>query len=154
MRTMKDPEKYSSLFLVLLGLAALCGSASLGLGTFRSPGPGLLPFLAAVTIFLSSTIHFLSRTFSKDESLKNLWGVAGWPKVVIYVTITLVIYTTLFESLGFILSTFFLMMVLLNITGRGRLLRVLIESVLITLTTYVFFEMGLSIGFPKGVLGF
>ena len=49
-RMLGDAENGSSLFLFLLALAVLLGAAELGLGTVSEPGPGFLPFLAAVVL--------------------------------------------------------------------------------------------------------
>lgn len=153
-----DPEKNSSLFLILLSFVILYGSTRLGLGTAGNPGPGFLPFWGAAVLFVTSAIQFLLRIFfkikkSKEEPQKNFLTDEGWWKVI-YVILVLVSYTIFFERIGFILCTFFLMIFLLTVIEARRWYVILIESVLITLISYVVFEKGLTAGFPKGVLGF
>jgi len=153
-----DREKNSSLFLILLSFVILYGSTRLGLGTAGSPGPGFLPFWGAAVLFVTSALQFLLTMSSqikksKGDPRKSLLRNSGWRKVI-YVLLSLVSYTILFERIGFILCTFFLMIFLLTVIEARRWHVILIESVLITLISYVVFEKGLTAGFPKGVLGF
>jgi putative tricarboxylic transport membrane protein len=157
-KRLSDPEKSSSLFLLLLAFVILCGSARLGRGSAGNPGPGFLPFWGAAVLFVTSVIEFLLRIFSKikepkEEREKSFLTGRGWLKVI-YVILALVIYTIFFERIGFILCTFFLMIFLLTVVEARRWHIILIESLLITLISYVIFEKGLTAGFPKGALGF
>jgi hypothetical protein len=151
-------EKKSSLFLLLFAIATLLGSAKLGLGKMGSPGPGFLPFWGGAILFLTSLIQFLSKVFSKtkpleSESRRGLLAEPGCRKIF-YVILALAVYTFFFESGGFLLCTFFLMIFLLAVMDARRWPIVLIESLLITLLSYILFEKVLMAGFPKGVLGF
>ena len=154
---LSDPEKGSSLFLFLVALAVLLGSTKLGLGTVGDPGPGFLPFLAAVVLVFCSGIYFLSRVVltvqRSHESLARLWAGTQWRKVV-YVVLTLIAYSIFFEDVGFIACTFFLMMFLLRVMEVKHWYTVLIGGVLITFVSYMTFEKILMIGFPRGILGF
>jgi len=151
------PEKKSSLFLLLFAIATLVGSARLGLGKTSAPGPGFLPFWGGAVLFLASLIQFLSNVFSKPKiiepgSRKGLFTEPGWRKVL-YVILALAVYAFFFESGGFLICTFFLMIFLLASTAR-RWPIVLMGSLLITLLSYLLFEKVLTVGFPRGVLGF
>ena len=155
---MNDPEKSSSLFLFLIGLFVLVGSVRLGLGTVSSPGPGFLPFWAAIILLLSSVLYLFSKVFSRNRGLtwtllKDLWAGTKWQKIV-YVVIALLAYTLLFEAAGFILCTLFLMTFLLLLMETKRWQVILIGGLLITAASYMIFEKLLAVGFPKGVLGF
>src|SRR3972149_1557438 len=77
-RMLSGPEKGSSLFLFLVALAVLLGSTKLGLGTVGDPGPGFLPFLAAVVLAFCSGIYFFSRVVlavqKSHEPLTRSWA--------------------------------------------------------------------------------
>jgi putative tricarboxylic transport membrane protein len=151
-------EKKSSLFLLLFAIATLLGSAKLGLGKAGAPGPGFLPFWGGAVLFLTSLIQFLSNVFSKKKkndsgSRSGLFAEPGWRKVF-YVILALAIYAFFFENGGFLICTFFLMTFLLVVMQTRRWPIVLMESLLITLLSYLLFEKVLMAGFPKGVLGF
>jgi putative tricarboxylic transport membrane protein len=153
-----DPQRNSSLFLLLFAVATLLGSVILGLGKMGSPGPGFLPFWGGAVLFLTSLIQFLTIVFSKTkkielQSQKGFLAEPGWRKVI-YVMFALAIYTFFFESGGFLICTFFLMIFLLRVIETRRWHIVLIGSLLITLVSYIIFEKGLTAGLPKGVLGF
>jgi putative tricarboxylic transport membrane protein len=156
-RGLSDPEKSSSLFLLLIALAVLLGSVKLGLGTIGSPGPGFLPFLAAVVLAFSSGIHFLSKIFSNVQrpngTVASLWVGAKWRKVI-YVVLALVIYSIFIEEVGFIVCTFLVMMVLLLVMEVKHWYTVLIGGALVALISYVVFEKLLAVGFPIGIFGF
>ncbi len=154
---MRDAEKGSSLFLFLVALAVLLGSTKLGLGTLGEPGPGFIPFLAAMVLALCSGIYFLSRVAltvqrSPDPGAKP-WAETQWQKVI-YVVLALVAYSIFFEDGGFIACTFFLMVFLLRVMEVKPWYSVLIGGGLITFICYVTFEKILMIGFPKGIVGF
>lgn len=156
-RAFSDSEKSSSLFLLLIALVVLYGSARLGLGTVASPGPGFLPFLAALVLAFSSGIHFLSKIFSKIQRsngvVANLWAGMKWRKVI-YVVLALMVYAIFFEDVGFLLCTFFLMMFLLAVMEVKHWYTVPIGGALVSVATYIIFEKILVIGFPVGILGF
>ena len=106
---------------------------------------------------MASLIQFLSNVFSKPKiiepgSRKGLFTEPGWRKVL-YVILALAVYAFFFESGGFLICTFFLMIFLLASTAR-RWPIVLMGSLLITLLSYLLFEKVLTVGFPRGVLGF
>jgi putative tricarboxylic transport membrane protein len=152
-----DPEKGSSLFLLLVAFAVLLGSVKLGLGSVSSPGPGFLPFLAAVVLAVASGIHFLSKVFSKvqrpNEAVASLWAGAKWRKII-YIVLALVVYSTFFEDLGFIVCTFLLMIFMFMVTEVKHWYTVLIGAALVSLISYLVFEKLLAIGFPAGIFGF
>ena len=155
---LSDPEKSSSLFLFILSLAVLYGSVKLGMGTLGSPGPGFLPFWAAIVLSISSILHFLLNVFSKTQKSKgsiwkNLWEGKKWWKVI-YILFALGIYTVFLNDIGFILCTFFLIWFLLTVIQIRRWYIPLIEGALITLAIYIVFEKLLAIGFPKGIFKF
>ena len=154
---LSDPEKGSSLFLFLVALAVLLGSTKLGLGTVGNPGPGFLPFLAAVVLAFCSGIYFLSRVMltvqRSHDPLARPWAGTKWRKVI-YVVLTLIAYSIFFEDVGFIVCTFFLMMFLLMVMEVKHWYTVPIGGVLITFITYMAFEKILMTGFPRGILGF
>ena len=152
------PEKNSSLFLLLFAVATLLGSVRLGLGKTSAPGPGFLPFWGGTVLFLTSLIQFLSNVFSKTKKTelglrRGLFTEPGWRKVL-YVILALAVYAFFFESGGFLICTFFLMIFLLALTEARRWPVVLMGSLLITFLSYLLFEKVLMVGFPKGVLGF
>ena len=156
-RSLRDPEKGSSLFLLLVAFFVLAGSVTLGLGTFGSPGPGFLPFLAAGVLACSSGIHFLSEMFSRadrsNKKAQTLWAGTKWTKVIC-VAFVLILYAFCFETAGFILCTFLLMAFLLLVMDIRSAYTVLIGSLLVTLMSYIIFEKLLNIGFPAGILRF
>ncbi len=150
-------DTYSSLFLICLALAILYGSAKLGLGSAGDPGPGFLAFWGGAVLLITSTVQFVSSFAAKKrgsrEPPKSLFEGSGSRKVV-YVVAALLLYAVLFDSVGYLLCTFFLMFFLLSVIEARRWHVLLIETLLVTLISYIVFEKALIIGFPRGLWGF
>ena len=154
---MTRSEKGSTLFLLVLAAAILLASAKLGLGRLREPGPGFFPFLGGAILLLASVIRLLveGRRQGIDEGRQAEVALMGakWPKVLV-VMVALAVYAYVLEAAGFILCTFLLMLLLLRVMEPRSWPVTLIQSGVITLVSYVVFEKGLAVGFPKGILGF
>jgi putative tricarboxylic transport membrane protein len=153
---MTRSEKSSILFLLVLAAAILCASLKLGLGKLREPGPGFFPFLGGAVLFLASAVRLLLDLLDpgvKEEQAERLFAGTRWRKVLV-VIIALAVYAWVLETAGFILCTFFLMLLLLRAVEPKSWRITLIQSAAITLVSYVVFEKGLAVGFPKGILGF
>ena len=156
-RTLREPQQISSFFLLLVACAVILGAVKLGVGTLGSPGPGFLPFLAALVLAISSGIYFLSVIFSKlknkNRPAARLWAGTKWTKVL-YLTIALSVYSACFEYLGFIICTFLLMTLMLIVMEVKHWYTVLASATLISVMSYLVFEKLLTIGFPAGLFGF
>lgn len=70
-------EKYQiipTLFWIGLSLFIMFISNKLGLGKFRDSGPGLMPFLVGLLLFLVSLYHLISSILKmggKDQTVKE-----------------------------------------------------------------------------------
>lgn len=143
------------IFWILLSLFVMFASGKLGLGRFRDPGPGLMPFLVGLILFLVSLprlIVSLLRIGDKDQAVKkevrqsSVWKIS--PLVV-----CLFAYGLLFEKLGYLITTFLLLIILFRLTGNKRWSVMVISSALVVLVTYFAFN-ALGLKFPMGILNF
>src|SRR4030042_3849660 len=139
-------------FLIGLGLLVMILSYSLGLGGLHNPGPGLMPFLLGFFLFLAS-IYFLITFFYKKASgdgvVKEEQGQINYVRLCM-VLASLFAYSLLFETLGFLITTLLILIILFRSTNN-RWYAVLIASVLTAFISYVLFSY-LGIRFPKGIL--
>jgi len=127
-------------------------SYKLDLGNFHSPGPGLMPFLLGVTFLLVSTYHFV-RSFVKagdrngDEKIEfnkaKLWKLS-------IVMGSLLVYLLFFETVGYLITTFFLLVILFRSAGSKKWSLIVIGSALVVLITYFGFN-SLGLRLPKGI---
>ena len=151
---MKNNDQRSSLIWCVIGLAIALYSGKYGLGMLSSPGPGFVPFLAGLAIGgLSLVVFFQQWREGKKEKLKDLWAKRDWP-TMLKVMGALALYAVFLKSLGFLLTTFFLIVYLFRIIEPMTWKKVLIGAFLTAFGSYVVFEVWLEAQLPAGIFGF
>lgn len=150
---MRKTDQSSSLFWLAIGIGTALSSLKYGIGTFHEPGPGFITFFAgAILIILSLGLFFSSLRGQEGRSgLKNLWAGLETGKVL-YVIVLLVAYLFLLKPAGFLMSTFFLLFLLFRVKGSYGLKTIFLLSSLVTLGSYIIFEIWLKAQLPKGIL--
>jgi len=126
----------------------------LKLGTIREPGAGLIPFGVAALLGLMSiglSLKSLSEVTREYQEKQTLEGIQ-WGKIAL-VLITLVGYGVAFNSLGFHICTFLLMVLFLGVAGRLKWWLAIALSLFTTFGAYIIFEAWLGCPFPKGPFG-
>jgi len=148
-------DQVSSGIWFFIGLTICLLSLQYRLGTLSSPGPGFMPFLSGLAIGLFSMVGFIHATIrrNKGEVWTSLLKELHWEKALT-ILILLFIYGLLLRPIGFILCTLFFIGFLLRVTVPQRWLLVTGGSLLITLTSYLVFEVLLKAQLPKGFWGF
>ena len=152
---MGRPDQFSSLFWFVLGLAVIFLSYRLGLGTLTSPGPGFLPFWCALILSVLSLGVFFHRLLlpSGGESQKvwKLWGGVRWLRGV-FVVSALLVYTLVFTSLGYLLSTLVLLLFLFKAIEPQRWTVAIGGAILASFISFVLFALWLDVQLPRGIL--
>jgi putative tricarboxylic transport membrane protein len=140
--------------MFVIGVVFLVESLRLGLGSVRRPGPGLLPLYTGVALSLVSAFSlvrcFLAAKHGKGE--EKFFGQAIINVVIIL--IGLVAYVFLLPWLGYLLSTFMLLMFLFRAGGFRKWGLISLSALVTTSVTYLVFSSWLNLRFPKGFLGF
>ena len=147
---MKASDIGSSFFLMALGGFTVWQSKKLSLGVPRAPGPGFFPFclgLFLIGVALAILAHGLKQ---KTESQKTEVSKGR----VILVLGSIFAYSLVLESLGYLISTFFLMFLLLRMMVRKTWWFGPVVACLITLISYILFKVWLRVLLPKGILSF
>ena len=150
---MRNTDQSSGLFWLVVGIGIAISSLKYGFGTLHEPGPGFITFFAGAILIILSFALFLS-SFKNPEgrsNLQSLWAGLD-PGKVLYVFVLLVAYTLLVKPVGFLISTFFLLSLLFRIKGTYRLKTVFLMSLLVTMGSYIIFEIWLKAQLPKGIL--
>jgi putative tricarboxylic transport membrane protein len=148
-------DRLSSLFWIVLSLAIAIHSYRLGVGSVGNPGPGFIFFYAAIFIgLMAMPLLAGSRTKNPDEEEETgAFENVHWVKVLLPFAYIL-LYGLFLEKAGFILSTFFLIFLLLKtIEAKGWTVATFV-GIAASLGTYAMFELWLHVRLPKGVLGF
>lgn len=143
---------------LLLSAFALAASLELGVGVSRNPGAGFLPFWAGAGLALSAGLLPLSAFFGKKDRPQGTQAREETPRTgrrrnSPVAVAALVLYCVALPLLGYLLSTFALMLVLFGL-GETSPRTVVIGSLITALSSYGLFAVALGTPLPGGVLGF
>jgi hypothetical protein len=143
----------SGLFLGLLSIGTCIMAYRLGLGSGSNPGPGFAAFGIAFLLGLMSIYLCLKGVFQAIRDHGRTEAVKGltWKKPLVILVI-LAAYGVFFNFLGFSISTFLLIMLLVWIMGRQKLWLALTVGFLTVASAYAFFVVLLGLPLPMGLL--
>ena len=146
---MKKWERIAAVVLILVGIGASFGALEIGFGSFRSPGPGFLPFWLAVILAVISTIYLIINL--GPDAKVNLWQGNAWfrPLVAILVMFG---YSFFLKWFGFCTATLALFVTWMTVVAKEKWSTVALVSILTTGITYLLFEVLLKVPLPKGIL--
>jgi putative tricarboxylic transport membrane protein len=152
---MKGYDLLSSLFWIAFSLVVIQLTARLPWGSLHEPGPGFFPLLLSFVI-LGLSLSLLVRTVIKGRI--QLGGI-GSPLVKSLVKISpilllLSLYAIFIDTLGFLMVTFLLIFLLLEVTYRQKWWVSLVTALVGSLGSYLIFQVWLQSQLPKGLFGF
>jgi putative tricarboxylic transport membrane protein len=150
---MKRQDRYSSIIWGALGIYIAYEGYRLDLGTLGNPKSGFFIFWAGVVLAGLSFILFL-QTFSQkyiNKGDQGLWDGVRWGRGVKLI-LALLIYAFVFKALGFVISTFLLLVFLFKGHEPQKWSVVLVLSMVTIAVCYVVFGVFLEMQFPAGVL--
>jgi len=152
---MGKADRISGLFWLLFSIFGSYHSYKLGLGTLYAPGPGFLFFWTGIVIgLLSLTVILASfRKLSDSKVKETIFGKGNVTKVP-FVLVSLFLYCLLMERLGFLIVTLLLFLYLLGVIEKKRWSFTVVVSFIVTIISYLVFEVGLQSQLPKGLLEF
>jgi hypothetical protein len=151
---MKHPDKYSSIFFLLLSVAVCAGSLYLPAGTVRRPGPMVFPLLLGVALGVLSITLLLQVYFRRSSTDSSLRFDRGEIPKVIYTMVVFFLSTFIFEEIGFVLSIFILLVLILVVIGHKTILKSSLYGVVFSLASYLFMTRFFGVRLPKGLLWF
>ena len=136
----------SGIFFLVLSLLVIGESWRAGLGTSMMPGSGFISFCTGIIlVFLSLLLIY--QDWEMPTKKREM------PMRVVLALGFLLIYSLVLNTLGFIVSTFFLVFALFRL-GEARRWWVLTGmSVAVALLVYLIFGRLLHVFFPPGLLG-
>lgn len=142
--------------LLALGISAfiLLQGRELGMGRPSDPGSGFILFWTGIIMTALSAVLLVQSLAAKPEEAAGLGDAfAGlrWGKVV-YVVALLVLYASVVETFGFILSTAVLLLVLFKTVEPQSWRVAILGSALTTLGAWAVFVAWLGTQLPVGSL--
>jgi len=151
-------NRIGSIFWLIIGSYVAISAYRLGLGKFDQPGPGFIFFLASILLIALSLIDIGMTSIKmpkmdegNDENI--LWEGVRWQKVLLLLA-GISIYICMFNYLGFILSTFLLMIFLFKVVEATKWWISIFSSFVTVMISIGLFKYWLKAYFPIGFLGF
>jgi putative tricarboxylic transport membrane protein len=145
-------DRIASLVLLVCGAILAVGAQRMELGSLNQPGPGFLPLGAAGLLVALALAYAVSSFRRAPDGADSPWPQQNRTTLIVVVA-SLALYCAALSSLGFIPSTFVLMVVLFLAADPGKWLAALIKAALSVAISYLVFEKLLMIQFPAGLFG-
>jgi putative tricarboxylic transport membrane protein len=151
---MKKYDKISSLVMLLIATYICTESFRLPLGSWRDPGAGFLPLGSGLCLGILSIIAYFQARFRVGEDVWRPWYSKERRKSLLVILAVLFAYAFVLEFLGFLLSTFVLLLLLFSLVERQGWIVAVGGSTLASMVAYAVFEIWLKTQLPKGIFGF
>ncbi len=152
---MKYPDLISGLFWLLIGLLLTLWSLTYQIGSLTQPGPGYLPLALGILLLLLSVILLVGQRRKGSHPKRSISfssSTGGWKKVV-YTVVVLGLAAFFFETLGYLLTFFFMIGLLMKGAEHQSWRKILLTAFLTTAGVYVVFVLLLEQPLPRGFLG-
>jgi hypothetical protein len=142
-----------AIVVTLLGLGIFVFSYSyrMGIGSLKSPGPGLFPFLLGLLLFLLSFCKVVAIMKKSEGSEKRTKGPIFFGKLFLLL-LSLMFYAIFLNVLGYSIATFVTLLFIFRIAGYKSLPKISLYSMIIVVLSYFLFT-SLGVVFPRGILG-
>ena len=150
---MRKHDLISSTVLFVIGLFIVFYAPQFGLGSLSVPGPGFMPFLAGLVICGFSIITLLRAFLSQSAGVEKIWTNIKLRRMILTL-VMLIIYTSLLRTLGFVICTFFLILILVRFAVSRSWLSSILIGGLSSILSHLLFETLLKAQLPKGIFGF
>ena len=145
-------EFLSAIVLGIIGIILCIGAYHVGLGSLANPGNGFVPFLigGALTVLC---LVFLIQGVQGRASLKEL--PPFWPEKksklrVAHTLGAILVYTLVFEWMGFAAATFGLFLFLLKTIDPVKWRSAFLLSFFVTIIGFLLFQVFLKAQLPEG----
>lgn len=147
---MKASDIGSSFFLVVLGGFMAWQAERLSLGVPRAPGPGFFPFCLGLLLIGVALIIFAQGLKQKTRPRESDLNKGR----VILTMAVIFVYPFILEPLGYLLSTFSIMILLLRMMAKKAWWFVLAIASFTSVFSYILFKVWLKVLLPGGLFGF
>jgi len=148
-QTSKKSDVVGSVIFSLVGIWAMSVSVELDLGHPTEPGPGLFPFLAAFLLTIISITLMVMALKGRTSGSKPFARLWTRPATTFAGTM---IYIIVIDYIGFIISTFFLAILVLRVLGKRRWWLDVIISLALSIGGFYLSDRLLEVPLPMGTI--
>ena len=141
----------SAIAWLILALGICYMATSLGAGAAHEPGSGFVFLWSGLLLGLLALLLVASFLRDRRESATELHAIA-WRNVFAVLT-ALVLYGIFLEKIGFVASSFLLLILLARLGGATRWASIVTIAAVAALSTFILFDVWLNIRLPKGMFG-
>jgi len=146
-----------SIFLVGLSIVFCWASVKLGVGEFRNPSSGFMPFFTSSLLFFLSIVVLLKSFIEKDEGgdKEPLIMVGGNLQKPLGLVAALSVYTLLLNVFGYLITTFFLISLVLFIFDPNlkNWWKYLVIGAITVSLSFLIFSKWFQVQLPMSVFG-
>lgn len=137
---------------LICGTAIICMSLTFPKGTDGVPGPGIFPIIIGAMMIVSAVLLIIRTTLTKKEGNGSLAMLSPEKKRVYLTMLVLVVYFILLPYIGFCVSSFIMLLLLIKWYSRKSILKSIILAAVITAIVYLLFSMVLNVPLSFGLL--
>ncbi|MEZ5765988.1 MAG: tripartite tricarboxylate transporter TctB family protein [Xanthobacteraceae bacterium] len=145
-----NTELWSGLVALAFSLFVIWSGIDMGMGSITDPGSGYVLVYAGLLMILFSVIMLYSAVKDGGPTFLSLWRDVLWTKPLIVIAL-LIAFTLAFETVGFLISTTILLIVLLRVIDPVPWVRAISIAVLVPLVCWYVLVKLLLIQLPSGV---
>ena len=152
---MKRHEIIGGIVIFVFGGITTLLSLRMPIGTFRSAGTGMFPLCLGILLMVLSSLfmlHLLLKGLAAEKR-EFIFATPGSAKQLILFFGTIILATLFLNRLGYPITSFLLMLVLLKILGMKRWFFSVLLSFVTAVVSYFLFVQWLKIPLPKGWIG-
>jgi hypothetical protein len=150
-------ETWSAAVVLVVGVAALVQARTLPFGSIAAPGPGFFPLTLSIGLALIGAVLVARAALAgggPDAVAAGTAPAAGARARLVIVVGAMFAYAAALPWLGFVLTTFALMVVLFRVVESHRWTTAVIESIASAALSHVVFRTWLGVRLPPGPWGF
>lgn len=145
-------EKLVNLMLFAFSVFYLVyGWSNYKIGKITNPKAGFLPLILGCTAVVITAFLTVQAFMDKGDAQNVKWHI-DWLRFLGIIGVSLA-YAFLMPYLGYILSSFMFLTLILKLAGVKGWLKPLLIAAVTALVFYLIFKTGLSVKLPAGILG-
>ena len=146
MKIKSQQDFFSGLMFLVVGLAFAYGATDYSMGAAARPGPGYFPLILSVLLAILGAIVVFTSLTIEVEGGDPVGHIAWRPLIIIVVAITL--FGALLPRLGLVITVPVLIVVVSWAGEEFKWLGVAINSVVLTVFSWLVFVKGLGLTIP------